>query len=423
MTSLDFEALLRFEKKRYALQSKGSHAKTVFDIMTKIKQEKYHVTVNTAKKHDPIKDYDYNSSPLSFEFNHTANNVSIEECSNCVDHISKYQLMISEHINGRNSACDTTSSISELDQCCYYVPNFLSANDSKLIMSHIYSNVPDTSDWVTLNSRRLLCYGGIPPSSRDMEKRSLAKRFADEELNAKSAVHSNSKSQSVFPHWLQDLLTNVNENKLLNRMYKKKRLAYPVSTLDAIEAANNTSTLGLDHILINEYQPGQGIFHHTDGPLYEDFVCIVSMESSVLLTFRKKLDTSEIGMAKVYENSLEFKSVSNASSVSTATEETGNEMKEIDDLFSVLLEPNSLFVFSGSVYKNYLHGIQSFDTEGCGTIEEEITSFCPCINAHLCGAGSVIKGCANKANPVNVAVGDHIVRGHRVSLTIRRKLF
>lgn len=44
-----------------------------------------------------------------------------------------------------------------------------------------------------------------------------------------------------------------------------------------------------DHVLINKYEPGEGILAHKDGPLYQPFVCILSLGSSAILNFSRKI--------------------------------------------------------------------------------------------------------------------------------------
>ena len=36
---------------------------------------------------------------------------------------------------------------------------------------------------------------------------------------------------------------------------------------------------------MNEYYPGDGIMPHTDGPAYFPYVCILSLESPLILSF------------------------------------------------------------------------------------------------------------------------------------------
>jgi alkylated DNA repair protein alkB family protein 6 len=78
-----------------------------------------------------------------------------------------------------------------------------------------------------------------------------------------------------------------------------------------------------NHVLVNEYLPGQGIMPHQDGPLYNPIVATVTLNSHAILNF--------------YPH--------------------GVEKGTIEPEFSVLLEPRSLFVQTDRLYKTYLHGI------------------------------------------------------------------
>lgn len=122
-----------------------------------------------------------------------------------------------------------------------------------------------------------------------------------------------------------------------------------------------------NHVLINRYEYGEGILHHTDGPSYHDRVAIISLQSSCLFTFRQRIESQHIGHAVVGE-----------------------------DVVSLVLEPNSLLVFSGSAYNKHLHGI---DVETSAVRDDEILKKCD--NKHLLSSVGFID------------------RGQRTSLTIR----
>ena len=101
-----------------------------------------------------------------------------------------------------------------------------------------------------------------------------------------------------------------------------------------------------NHVLINEYEIGDGILHHTDGPMYHDIVAIFSLSSSCLMTFKRKLETHEI--------------------------DSSND----GDIFSVLLRPRSLLVFNNAVYTHYMHGIANATSDIVG-------STAPCLNTDM----------------------------------------
>lgn len=117
-----------------------------------------------------------------------------------------------------------------------------------------------------------------------------------------------------------------------------------------------------NHVLVNEYLPGQGIMPHQDGPLYHPIVATVSLGSHSILNF--------------------YSHMTNAP--------TNNDA--IQPEFSVLLEPRSLFVQTDQLYKTYLHGIAEITEDNIETL-----------------------------TPINASPGvKTLSRGIRVSLTYRR---
>lgn len=112
-----------------------------------------------------------------------------------------------------------------------------------------------------------------------------------------------------------------------------------------------------NHVLVNEYDPGQGILPHEDGPLYFPQVAIVSLGSGLVLDFLSKHSRERVE--------------------------------------SVLLQPRSLFIFRDDAYRTYLHTIAERTTD---FIDEKV------VNIH---------------SVPNVQVGSTIQRTRRVSLTIR----
>lgn len=127
--------------------------------------------------------------------------------------------------------------------------------------------------------------------------------------------------------------------------------------LSFIENIDIKSLSLVDHVLINQYEATEGILHHTDGPVYLDTVAILSLSSSCLMTFRNKFNSEDIGKDD---------------SVS-------------EDVFSVLLQPRSLLVFSGIIYTQFMHGI----ADGTDGICQIVGSTAPCINMTL---ANVIEG-------------------------------
>jgi hypothetical protein len=116
-----------------------------------------------------------------------------------------------------------------------------------------------------------------------------------------------------------------------------------------------------NQVLINKYDPGQGIAHHCDGDLYLPFAAIISLGSSSVLEF-KSLD---------YDN--------NNSCI----------------VCSTFLSSRSLVGFTNDAYTSHTHGIN-------GLIEDEINNHCINIKES------------------NIKIGDIIPRSNiRYSMTFR----
>lgn len=87
---------------------------------------------------------------------------------------------------------------------------------------------------------------------------------------------------------------------------------------------------GINHCLINEYLPGQGIMPHEDGDAYFPVVATVSLGGSLVLDVTEKRKTDG---------------------------ESPSEDREEPKRWRVLQEPRSLLLTTGSAYTDTLHGI------------------------------------------------------------------
>lgn len=142
------------------------------------------------------------------------------------------------------------------------------------------------SYYVQLRGRRVQNWGGVPSMDGLCSPQNLP------ELLEKLAIHCG-KMSAVFP-----------ENKQPN------------------------------HVLINEYNAGDGIMPHSDGPAYFPTVVILSLFSHTCFEFRKSVSDAP------------FK--------------------------SVMIPPRSLLIFRGTYYHNVLHGI---DSRSIDTKEEFIEKY------------------------------------------------
>ncbi|XP_017790107.1 PREDICTED: alpha-ketoglutarate-dependent dioxygenase alkB homolog 6 [Habropoda laboriosa] len=203
--------------------------------------------------------------------------------------------------------------ISEVPDLAIYIPNFITQKEEDEIVKHV--NKAPLPKWTQLSHRRLQNWGGIP--------------------------HPKGMIAEEIPGWLQKYINQVSSYNV----FEKEKLP--------------------NHVLINEYLPGQGIMAHSDGPLFHPIVTTISCGSHTLLDFYKRVNSTE--------------------------------QHQPDLKFSFLLERRSLFILQGDLYHNYLHSIAETDTD---VVTKSVIK-----NLNICGE--------------RFSEGQTLKRGIRLSLTIR----
>ncbi|KAJ9620545.1 hypothetical protein H2203_007751 [Taxawa tesnikishii (nom. ined.)] len=175
-----------------------------------------------------------------------------------------------------------SSRIAALPDAMYYIPNFITSEEE----AHI---IPENR-WITLSHRRLQAH----PST-------LSK--------------SNTLLDSPLPAWLSDpILSRFKDLGLWE---------------DSPHNAPN-------HVLLNEYKPGEGIMPHEDGGAYWPIVATVSLNASLVLDVydkRKEEDASSAQASSAKPN------------------------------YRILQEPRSLLITTGSAYKDLMHGIAEVEVD------------------------------------------------------------
>ncbi|XP_029483155.1 alpha-ketoglutarate-dependent dioxygenase alkB homolog 6 [Oncorhynchus nerka] len=197
----------------------------------------------------------------------------------------------------------------------YYIPDFITEDEESQLLQQVYK-APKTK-WTQLSNRRLQNWGGLP----------RPKGMLGEKL----------------PDWLLKYCERI-------------------SALGAF--AGKTA----NHVLVNEYKPGEGIMPHEDGPLYHPTVTTISLGSHTLLDFYRPISAQELDEVP--------------------------QTEESRYLLSLLVRPRSLLILQDDMYQRLLHGIQ-------GTHHDSLTERV----ANLLTAG--------------VLPGATLTRGTRVSLTVR----
>ncbi|KAL0994647.1 hypothetical protein UPYG_G00125310 [Umbra pygmaea] len=161
----------------------------------------------------------------------------------------------------------------------YYIPDFITENEEEHLLQQVYKATK--TKWTQLSNRRLQNWGGLPQP----------KGMLGEKL----------------PDWLQKYCERI-------------------SALGAFEGKT------ANHVLVNEYKPGEGIMPHEDGPLYHPTVTTISLGSHTLLDFYRPISAQE-------------------------TEEAP-QTEENRYLLSLLVQPRSLLILQDDMYQRLLHGIQ-----------------------------------------------------------------
>lgn len=211
--------------------------------------------------------------------------------------------------------------LSTLPCAGYYIPNFISADEEQRIVSEI-KRLPQAK-WTVLSHRRLL---SLPSTLTGPAKDKLI--------------------AAPLPRFLEDLI---------------------LPRFDDLNVFTASSHGAPNHCLVNEYQPGEGIMPHTDGPAYHPTTATVSLGGHTVLEIYKRDDNGE---------------------------------RESKATWRILQEPRSLLVTTDDMYKNTLHGIA--DVEEDNQLDSDTI-----VNWNLLGDSDVYsKGSANRTTRVSLTYRD-----------------
>ncbi|OAE18945.1 hypothetical protein AXG93_1976s1520 [Marchantia polymorpha subsp. ruderalis] len=124
---------------------------------------------------------------------------------------------------------------------------------------------------------------------------------------------------------------------------------------EKIESETGLFPSPINHILVNEYEPGQGIMPHQDGPLYFPVVAIVSLGSPTVMRFSPHSKIVNLEEGNEYKRKEKLLDVREDFTDKEAPEHAKEE-RNLKDVSLILLR-GSLLLFKDSAYKDYLHGI------------------------------------------------------------------
>ncbi|XP_029427407.1 alpha-ketoglutarate-dependent dioxygenase alkB homolog 6 [Rhinatrema bivittatum] len=191
--------------------------------------------------------------------------------------------------------------VGQVPRTVYYVPEFITSAEEASLLQQVY-NAPKPK-WTQLSGRRLQNWGGLP--------------------------HPRGMLAEKLPDWLQK--------------YAEKISSFGVF-------GGNVA----NHVLVNEYRPGEGIMPHEDGPLYFPTVTTISLGSHTLLDFYHPISRGQ----------------------HRADEQVTTPQTEQDRYFlSLLVEPRSLLVLGEDMYSCYLHGIRPATSD---VITENVANVASC---------------------------------------------
>ncbi|ODO03187.1 hypothetical protein I350_06032 [Cryptococcus amylolentus CBS 6273] len=247
--------------------------------------------------------------------------------------------------------------IPDIPPAAFYIPNFITEEEEAYLLERLESS--PKPKWKAVGSgRRLQYWGGTM-----------------------------SKGGILLPEEIPEFFTTFPD--LIGRLKQ---------TLQ--KAGADGFAMEPNQVLVNEYQSGQGISPHEDGPAFEPLVATISLGSHTVLDIHHYISTTSPSPPMV-----------------AIPPSEGDEARPVAavPLAHLLLLPRSLLIISASLYVSHLHAIGEKNEDavrGRGTASENEVVIA---NAALLGEANIV---------------DHLEQGHtwirargtRTSLTFRRAL-
>ena len=190
------------------------------------------------------------------------------------------------------------------------IENFIAEEEERALLSNVHrEDVSSSSSWKVLSGRRVKQFGGT--------------------VNAQKTIGER------LPEFLRELSTRIENDERVKETYLLSSSASSPPSCSS-SATSTQPLLKLNHVLVNEYELNKGIESHQDGPLYTNFVCVVSLSRDEVVSFTPHADFAE-----------------------TMTP------------FDVFVPRRSLLVFYGKSYDCYLHGIRGKGSACCADNDDE----------------------------------------------------
>lgn len=244
-----------------------------------------------------------------------------------------------------------------------YVPNALTESCGKAIMECIESG---THEWTYLKTRKLQYFGVSLLYVRNIWHDIIFNCILCMCQCVNSVICCILVQYSCLNYLVSSLLLYSLQFSSLKGLPEKSRVREELPPWLAdisevlVERKIFPSSLAPNHVLINQYQPGEGIMHHTDGPLYHDCVVILTLGFPAVMSFQPRLTTEQIGSASQNSTNSIFNE-NHSNSNENDVDKIANAPIITTGACSILLRPNSLLYFSNEAYSSYLHGIDTWD--------------------------------------------------------------
>jgi hypothetical protein len=199
------------------------------------------------------------------------------------------------------SASTRNANVKDSKRDISLIENFIAEEEERALLSNVYgeeiaSSSSSSSSWKVLSGRRVKQFGGT--------------------VNAQKTIGER------LPEFLRELSARIENDERVKETYLLSSSASSPPSRSS-SATSTQPLLKLNHVLVNEYELNKGIASHQDGPLYTNFVCVVSLMRDEVVSFTPHADFAE-----------------------TMTP------------FDVFVPRRSLLVFYGKSYDCYLHGIR-----------------------------------------------------------------
>nr|ACF86824.1 unknown [Zea mays] len=185
--------------------------------------------------------------------------------------------------------------------------------------------------------------------------------------------------------YVPDFISHSEQSQLLHHIYqapapkwktlKNRRLqnwvpSWLTRITDRICQWTGLFPSAINHVLINEYHPNQGIMPHQDGPAYYPVVAIISLASPVVINFtphqklKEQQDTDPQDLL-----AHELPSPAETENNGSGSQERGATNESDPSSSSLMLMPCSLLIFKDQAYTDYLHGIQDSELHNLDKVE------------------------------------------------------